>query len=58
MGISSLFFTLNFVFFHHPLIFVSIGQDIDLDMFYDNNMLNKYEWCKWAIINPKVKQFS
>jgi hypothetical protein len=29
--------------FHHPLIVVLIGENINLDMFFDNNMLNKYE---------------
>jgi len=50
----SFFFTLNLAFVDCPLINVLIGQDINLDMFYDNNMLNKNVKCKQATINPKV----
>jgi hypothetical protein len=35
----SLFFTLNLAFVHCPLIDALIGQDINLDMFYDNEYL-------------------
>jgi hypothetical protein len=55
MGTSSLFFTLNPAFVHHPLIVVLIGQSIDLDLFYDTNMLEKNEKCKQVAINPKVQ---
>jgi hypothetical protein len=41
MGTPSLFFTLNPTFVYHPLIVVLIGQSIDIDLFYDTNMLGK-----------------
>jgi hypothetical protein len=55
IGIPSLFFTLNLAFVHCPLIDVLIGQDINLDVSYDNNILNKNERCKQTIINPKAQ---
>jgi len=54
MATPSLFLTWILAFIYHPLIDVLIGQDINLDMFHDNNMLNKIEICKQATINPKV----
>jgi hypothetical protein len=53
MGTPSLFFTLNLAFVHHLLIVVLIGKNINLDLFYDNNMLDKNEQCKQAIVNLK-----
>jgi hypothetical protein len=32
-----------------------MGQNIDLDLFYDTNMFLKNEWCKLATINPKAQ---
>jgi hypothetical protein len=55
MGTQSLFFTLNPTFVHHPLTIILIGQNIDLDLFYDTNMFLKNEWCKQATINPKAQ---
>jgi hypothetical protein len=40
MGTPNLFFTLNPIFFHHPLIVVLIRQKNNLGLFYDDNMLN------------------
>ncbi len=31
------------------------GQNINLDLFYDKNMLTKNEWCKYVVINPKFQ---
>jgi hypothetical protein len=39
MVAPSLFFTLNLTFVHHLLTIILIGQNIDLDLFYDTNML-------------------
>jgi hypothetical protein len=55
MGISSFFFILNHAFIHHPLIVVLIGQNIDFDLFYDTNMLEKNEQFKQIAINSKVQ---
>jgi hypothetical protein len=33
------------------LLEVLIGKNINLDLFYDKNMLTKNEWCKYATIN-------
>ncbi len=55
MGTPSLFFTLSPAFVHHPLNVVLIGQNINLDLFYDSNMLDKNERCKQATINPKAQ---
>jgi len=55
MGISSLFFTLNPRFVHHPLIVILIGQNIELDLFYNTNMLKNNKQCKQPTINPKVQ---
>jgi hypothetical protein len=41
MEALNLFFTLNPTFVHHPLTVILIGQNIDLDLFYDTNMLEK-----------------
>jgi hypothetical protein len=43
MGPPSLFFTLNPAFVHHQLIVVLIRQQINVGLFYDDNMLNKNE---------------
>jgi hypothetical protein len=43
MGTPSLFFTLNPTFVHHPLLAILSGQNINLDLFYDKNMLTKNE---------------
>ncbi len=55
MGTPSFFFTLNPAFFHHLLIVVLIGQKINVDLFYDDNMLNKNEQCRQTTINPKAQ---
>jgi hypothetical protein len=55
MGASSLFFTLNPTFVHHPLTVILVGQNIYLDLFYDTNMLEKNERCKQTTINPKAQ---
>jgi len=55
MGTPSLFFILNPTFVHHPLLVVLIRQNINFYLFYDSNMLDKYEWCKQTTINPKVQ---
>jgi hypothetical protein len=55
MGTPSLFFTLSLALVHHPLIVVLIGKNINLDLFYDNSMLDKNERCKQATINPKAQ---
>ncbi len=47
--------TLNPTFFHHLLIVVLIGQDINLDIFYDENTLNKNKQCKQVAINLKAQ---
>jgi hypothetical protein len=54
MATPSFFFTYILAFVYHPLIDVLIGQDINLDVFHDNNMLNKNEICKQATVNLKV----
>jgi len=41
IGMPSLFFTLNPTFFHHPLVALLSGQNINLDLFYDTKMLTK-----------------
>ncbi len=53
MGTPSLFFTLNPRLIHHPLLSILSGKNINLDLFYDKNMLTKNEQCKYATINPK-----
>jgi hypothetical protein len=55
MGMPNLFSILNPTFVHHPLLRVLSQQNINLDLFYDKNMLIKNEWCKYAIINPKAQ---
>jgi len=55
MGMSSLFFTLNPTFVHHTLVAILSEQNINLDLFYDKNMLTKNEQCKYATINPKAQ---
>jgi hypothetical protein len=41
MGTLSLFFTLNLAFVHHPLLVVLSGQNVNLDVFFNKNMLTK-----------------
>jgi hypothetical protein len=41
MGTPSLFFTLNFTFVHHPLLVVLSGENVNLDVFFNKNMLTK-----------------
>ncbi len=55
METPSLFFILNPTFIHHFLLTVLNEQNINLDLFYDKNMLTKNEWCKYVMINPKVQ---
>ncbi len=55
MGRPSLFFTLNIAFVHHPLIIILMEQNIDLDLFYNTNMLEKNKQCKQVAINPKAQ---
>ncbi len=55
MGTPCLFFTLNLAVIHHPLLAILSGQNINLDFFYDKNMLTKNEQCKYATINPKAQ---
>jgi hypothetical protein len=55
MGMPSFFFTLNLTFVHHLFLAVLSGQNINLDLFYDKNVLTKNERCKYATINPKVQ---
>jgi hypothetical protein len=55
MGMPSFFFTLNLTFIHHPLLLVLSGKNINLDLFYEKNMLRKNERCKYATINPKAR---
>jgi hypothetical protein len=54
MGTPSLFFTLNLAFVHHPFILFLI-DNINLDLFYGNKMLDKNERCKQATMNPKAQ---
>jgi hypothetical protein len=56
MGTTSFFFTLNLAFVHCLLIVVLVEQDINLDIFYDDNMLNKNEQCKQATISFKAQE--
>jgi hypothetical protein len=37
------------------LLAILSGQNTNLDLSYDKNMLTKNEWCKYAIINPKAR---
>jgi hypothetical protein len=55
MGTPNLFFTLNPIFFHHPLIVVLIRQKNNLGLFYDDKMLNNNKWCRQATINPRAQ---
>jgi hypothetical protein len=55
MGTPIFFFTLNPTILHHLLIVVLIGQNINVDLFYDDNMLNKNERCRQTTINPKAQ---
>jgi hypothetical protein len=41
MGTPSLFFTLNLAFFHHHVLVVLSGQNVNLDVFFNKNMLTK-----------------
>jgi hypothetical protein len=41
METLSLFFTLNPTFIHHSLLAVLNEQNVNLDLFYDKNMLTK-----------------
>jgi hypothetical protein len=43
MGMPSLFFIFNPTFVHHPLLTILSRQNINLDLFYDKNMLTKNE---------------
>jgi hypothetical protein len=43
IGTPNLFFTLNPAFVHHLLLAVLNGRNINLDLFYDKNMLTKNE---------------
>jgi hypothetical protein len=49
------FFILNPTFIHHPLLIVLNGQEINVNLFYDTNMLIKNEQCKEATMNPKAQ---
>jgi hypothetical protein len=55
MGTPSLFFTFNPGSIHHPLLSILSGKNINLDLFYDKNMLTKNEQCKYTTINPKAR---
>ncbi len=57
IGTPILFFILNLTFVHCPLLVVLSGQNINLDLFYDKNMLTKNERCKYVAINPKFKLY-
>jgi hypothetical protein len=57
VGSPSLFFILNLAFIHHPLLAILSGQNVNLDLFYDKNMLTKNERCKYVAINPKLKLY-
>jgi hypothetical protein len=48
-------FILNPTFVHHPLIVILIGQNIELYLFYNTNMLEKNKRCKQPTINRKVQ---
>jgi NADH:ubiquinone oxidoreductase subunit 6 (subunit J) len=55
MGTLSLFFILNPTFIHHLLIVVFSGQNMNLNLFLDKNMVTKNARCKYATINPKAQ---
>ncbi len=54
MEIPRLFFTLNPTFFHHPLLVILNGQNINLDLFYYTKMLTKNEKSKHIAMNLKA----
>jgi len=55
MGTPSLVFTFNTRFIHHLLLSILSGKNINLDLFYDKNVLTKNEQCKYTTINPKAQ---
>jgi hypothetical protein len=54
IGTPSLFSTLNPRFFHHLLIAILSGKNINLDLFYDKKMLTKNEKSKQMAMNMKA----
>jgi hypothetical protein len=54
IGTPSLFFTLNPRFFHHLLVVILSGKNINLDLFYDTKMLTKNEKSKQIAMNMKA----
>ncbi len=54
MEIPRLFFTLNPTFFHHPLVVILNGKNINLDLFCDTKMLTKNEKNKQIAMNMKA----
>ncbi len=54
MEILRLFFTLNPTFFHHPLVVILNGKNINLGLFYDTKMLTKNEKSKQLAMNLKA----
>jgi hypothetical protein len=46
IGMPSFFFVINPMFVYHPLLIIINGKNINLNLFYDTNMLTKNEQCK------------
>jgi hypothetical protein len=55
-GNNKFFSSLNLTFVHCLLLVVLVRQDINLDIFHDENMLNKNEQCRQATINLKTQE--
>jgi hypothetical protein len=54
-GTPTLFFTINPAVVHHPCISLLCGKEINLDIFYDNNLPNSRDCSILAAMNPKAQ---
>jgi hypothetical protein len=54
-GTPTLFFTINPAVVHHPCISLLCGKEINLDIFYNNNLPNSRDCSILVAMNPKAQ---
>jgi hypothetical protein len=54
-GTPTLFFTINSAVMHHPCVSLLCGKEINLDIFYENNLPNSKDHSILATMNPKAQ---
>jgi hypothetical protein len=54
-GMPTLFFTINPAVVHHPFVSLLCRKEINLDIFYDNNLPNSTFRSILAAMNPKAQ---